>query len=89
MRVYLDDQNVLHLLVSTETPDELAELNSLKEVVRILLPKLRYVPPEELQAKTDAPVFEYQGNYWYYSHHLELDAIEELRDNGKLALHPL
>lgn len=89
MRVYLDDVGCLHLLVSIETPDELAELPTLQAVVETLLPKLRFVPPEELKAKTDAPVFEFEGHYWYYPHHLELDPIEELRDNGKLTLRPL
>lgn len=89
MRIYLDDSNNLHLLLSTETPDELVGLTSLQEVVEVLLPKLRDVSPEELQAKTDAPVFQFEGRYWYYASHLELDPIEELRDNGKLTLHPL
>jgi hypothetical protein len=86
MKAFLDDFDNLHLVVDTETPEELQSYSSLKECLSVCLGKLEVVDPEDIGARTEAPIFRAGQAYWTYSAYLENPPMESLRDTGVLVL---
>lgn len=86
MKAYLTRDDHLMLLLTGETPEELLECSTLSELVSVYFPKLREVAAHTIGAHTRAPIFTFEDRLWYFPQYLTVDAVEYLRDNGRLQL---
>ena len=82
MRAFIDQGNNLVILLTGETPEDLIQFSSITELIQVYLPRLTPID----NPTTNAPIFGFNGQVWYFPDHLTVDALEELRDNGSLRL---
>lgn len=83
MRAYIGEDNSLNIFSLGE---DLTPYSSFKELVEICFPNLIPVDPQEIQAKTDAPIFKWGDKVWWFPTYQENDPLEVLRDNGTVRL---
>jgi hypothetical protein len=86
MKAFLVDFDNLHIVVDTETPEELQSYTSLQECVAVCVPRLEVVDPVSIGARTEAPIFRNGNSVWTFSNYLDNPPMEFLRDNGFLLL---
>lgn len=83
MKAFLTDANELALVLTTETPDELSQYRTLREVLAVSLPKLEWVDPVSIEANTNRGIYRFGDSMWIEPMG---DTLEALRDNGEVRL---